>query len=418
MPKSEKFQQLPAPWDRIFSLTTRIFVWGLLAGIVYLLRPFFLLIFLTFVFTYIQSHAVDGLAHRIKNRVARVILVLLIFLGLITGTLYFLAPQIRQQTGDFFNNSGKYMAQADEAIYKFVDNNPSLKSFLEPADEEGAGENPESKDGDAAKTPDKPAGQGAGQKPVPGTDTQARPPLVQPMVQAIILAGDDGKSANLESRLSGLVAAGAGILGATSSFLLSILFSFLIVLDFPKLSRMVAGMSNTRLDFIYEEVADNIHAFAKRLGRALEAQVLIALVNTILTSIGVWILGIPNVTFLGAIVFFCSFIPVAGVFISSAPICLLALQTGGDGGIKLMLLAIAMVLLVHTIEAYILNPKIYGHHLRMNAVLVLIVLTICGKLFGVWGLVLGLPVVNYVFSVAIQWNDDDEEAESGGAAPA
>jgi len=400
MPKSEKFQQLPAPWDRIFSMSTRIFVWGLLAGIVYLLRPFFLLIFLTFVFAYIQSHAVEGLEHRIKHRVSRVIVVLVLFLGLISGTLYFLVPQIRQQTGDFFNNSGHYMAQADEAIYKFVDQNPSLKSFLQPGESEAQpGSDPERKADPASAQGDDNS----------TTQSKVRPPLVQPMVQAV-LAGTDETNTTLESRLSGLIAAGAGILGATSSFLLSILFSFLIVLDLPKLSRMVAGMSNTKLDFIYEEVSENIQAFAKRLGRTLEAQVLIAIVNTILTSIGVWILGIPNVTFLGAIVFFCSFIPVAGVFISSAPICLLALQSGGGDGFKLMLLAIGMVLLVHTIEAYILNPKIYGHHLRMNAVLVLIVLTIGGKLFGVWGLVLGLPVVNYFFSIAIQWEDEDRPA--------
>ena len=44
---------LPPPWDRIFPLATRIFVWGLLAGVLYLLRSFFLLIFLTLVFAYI-----------------------------------------------------------------------------------------------------------------------------------------------------------------------------------------------------------------------------------------------------------------------------------------------------------------------------------------------------------------------------
>ena len=60
--------QLPAPWDRIFGLGTRIFVWGLFAGIIYLLRPFFLLLFLTFVFAYIQAHGVDGIAHRIQAR--------------------------------------------------------------------------------------------------------------------------------------------------------------------------------------------------------------------------------------------------------------------------------------------------------------------------------------------------------------
>ena len=394
MPKSEKFQQLSAPWDRIFSLATRIFVWGLLAGIVYLLRPFFLLIFLTFVFAYIQSHAVEGLAHRFKRRALRVTVVFLVFLGLITGTLYYLTPHVRQQTSDFFSNSGKYMAQADAAIYKFLDDRPSIKNFLEPPSETPK---PKDKQGEPKSEPDQ------------------KPPIVQPLVQSMFAGGEDNKD-NLESKLSGIVAAGTGILGATSSFMLAVLFSFLIILDLPHLSRKVAGLANTKLDFIYEEVSESVHAFAKRLGRTLEAQVLIAIVNTILTATGAWLLGIPNVTFLGSIVFFCSFIPVAGVFISSAPICLLALQTGGDNGLQLVLLTIGMILLVHTIEAYILNPKIYGHHLRMNAVVVLIVLTICGKLFGLWGLVLGLPVVNYFFSCAIK--HDSEASDNKLATPA
>lgn len=399
MPKSEKFQQLSAPWDRIFSLATRIFVWALLAGIVYLLRPFFLLIFLTFVFAYIQSHTVEGLAHRFKRRALRVTVVFLVFLGLITGTLYYLTPHVRQQTGDFFSNSGKYMAQADAAIYKFLDDRPSIKNFLEPHSDTPK---PNDEQGEPKNEP--------GQNPQP-----TKPPIVQPLVQSMFAGGEDNKG-NLESKLSGIVAAGTGILGATSSFLLAVLFSFLIVLDLPQLSRKVAGLANTKLDFIYEEVSESIHAFAKRLGRTLEAQVLIAIANTILTSTGAWLLGIPNVTFLGSIVFFCSFIPVAGVFISSAPICLLALQSGGDNGLQLVLLTIGMILLVHTIEAYILNPKIYGHHLRMNAVVVLIVLTICGKLFGVWGLVLGLPVVNYFFSCAIKY--DGEASDNKLAGPA
>ena len=58
--------------------------------------------------------------------------------------------------------------------------------------------------------------------------------------------------------------------------------------------------------------------------------------------------------------------------------------------------------MIHTIEAYVLNPQIFGHHLRMNPVLVLIVLVIAGKLFGIWGLILGVPIVNYVFAHAIR----------------
>ena len=48
----------------------------------------------------------------------------------------------------------------------------------------------------------------------------------------------------------------------------------------------------------------------------------------------------------------------------------------------------------------------------MNSVLVLIILTIAGKIVGVWGLVLGLPVMQYIFTTAIR-RDPDETTQSG-----
>jgi predicted PurR-regulated permease PerM len=413
MPKSEKFQQLPAPWDRIFSLFTRLFVWALLIAVLYLLRPFFLLIFLTFVFAYIQNHGVEGLAHRFKNRAYRVTLVFVIFLGVIVGTFYFLAPHVRNQMAEFGLKHETYMDQADDAIYRTIDSTPALKRFLEgqATDKEGKDEKDgEGKDGDPKEPEQDP-------KPEP-KKPEDRPPIVRPFVLGLLgLGGDDGEKKNLEQSFSAFQAIVGGLVGITSSFLLSILFSFLIVLDLPKLSRSVQGLAKTRLDFIYEEAADNIYQFAKRLGRALEAQLFIAVLNTIFTAIGVYFLGLPSIVFLSTIVFFCSFIPVAGVFLSSAPICLLALQTGGDNAVRLMLFSIGFIVIIHMIEAYILNPKIYGHHLRMNSVLVLIVLTIAGKIVGVWGLVLGIPVVNYIFVTAIRKKPgEDEDDEDGGGA--
>jgi predicted PurR-regulated permease PerM len=119
-------------------------------------------------------------------------------------------------------------------------------------------------------------------------------------------------------------------------------------------------------------------------------------------------MDIPNLLVLSTIVFFCSFIPVAGTFISSTPIALLALQ---GGGVSDTVIVIIMIVVVHLVETYVLNPQIYGHHMHMNPVLVLIVLTIGGKLFGVWGLILGIPVVNYVFRHAIR-HDAERPAET------
>lgn len=54
-----------------------------------------------------------------------------------------------------------------------------------------------------------------------------------------------------------------------------------------------------------------------------------------------------------------------------------------------------MITIIHIIEAYGLNPMIYGKHLKLNPVLVLIILLIAYHSFGLWGMILGVPVAYY-----------------------
>ena len=82
------------------------------------------------------------------------------------------------------------------------------------------------------------------------------------------------------------------------------------------------------------------------------------------------------------------------------PICLVALQASG---LQTMLLSIVLITVIHLIEGYILNPRIYGSYMRINSVIILIILTVGGKLFGLWGLILGVPVCTYIFGHAIRY---------------
>lgn len=401
-PQETTERTLPPPWDRIFGLATRTFVWGLLIGVLYLLRPFLLLVFLTFVFAYIQAHGVDGLQHRIKNRPLRVVIVGLVVLGTLLATGFTLVPQIQQQAKTFLQNKDKYLDEADAEVEKFLRQYPSIydglqkhttttfdpSEFTTPTPAGGdkpAGGDGEKPTGQEPAPPTKPTTEPA---PAPTTATSTKLTLVRDFISTL--------TDSLAKNPLGIVQSG---LGYASSFLLSLLFSFLIVLDLKKLQRGVQGLSRTKVGFIYDEVADNIAGFGRVLGRALEAQLAIALVNTILTALGIWLMGLDNILVLSAIVFFCSFIPVAGTFISTTPIALVALQSDG---VSALVLVIVLICVIHAIETYVLNPQIYGHHMHMNPVLVLIVLTIGGQLFGVWGLLLGIPVVNYVFRHAIR----------------
>ena len=357
---------------KIFSLLARVGTWLLLLGVVYLLRSFFLLVFLTFVFGFIQARGVDKLYRRIPNRAARSWIVGLLLLGILSLIVLFITPSIKTQTMLFVKNFDSYTKTLDKGLYNLATDYPLLD--------------------DAIASLTRVDGENATQGDVSPTLALVQQFLgFQDMDQ-----GPDGMGGLLPQ----IVHLSGKVVGIASAFLLSLLFSFLIVLDLPNLTRAVGSLKHSKLRFVYQEVAPSVYDFSRILGRALEAQFFIAVLNSVLTALGLWILGLGHyLAFLSTIVFLFSFVPMAGVFISSVPICLVALQYSG---VQTMLLAVVMISVIHMVEAYILNPRIYGSHMRINPVIVLVILTIGGKLFQFWGLVLGVPLCTWFFSHAIR----------------
>jgi predicted PurR-regulated permease PerM len=180
----------------------------------------------------------------------------------------------------------------------------------------------------------------------------------------------------------------------------ALLLSFLITIDVPRLAEGLNKLSKTRFRHVYWEIKPGLVSFGLLIGRAFQAQGVIAIVNAILTWGAIHALGIQNAAFLCFLVFLFSFIPVLGVVFSSAPIAVMAL-TQENGSFGLALSAIGAILGVHFIETSVLNPKILGNMLHLHPVLVLTILAICEHFFGVWGLLLGVPVFVYIIRFVI-----------------
>lgn len=362
-------------FQRFLFVANKLFVWLLFFSIIYLLRSFFPLILLTFVFAYIQTQTVNHLQSYIKNRLTRVILVAFCFLAVWVAVGTYLIPATLAQTKLFANNYTTYLQTFDNHLLQFGNQYPRVKNFI-PAEWPNGQTTEETTWSPSASISIK---------------------FIQTLFDMKTPTLNHDPLKTFIDILQKFVLKTVAII---SAFLLALLFSFLIVLDLPHLTNALLDLKNTKLKFFYTEVYKSIFSFGNTLGRTLEAQFLIAVINTILTAFGLLLLGLKaKIAFLSVIVFVFSFIPIVGVFISSGPICLVALQ---NGGVSLMFFAILLITIIHLIEAYILSPKIYGHHLHMNPVLVLIVLMIAGKLFGIWGLILALPVCRYIFGEAIR----------------
>ncbi len=420
-------------------------VWAIVFGILWLLRSFFTLVFLTFVFGYVLQHFVNRTERLVPSRRLRVVVGFLALLSILIGLGWTIGPALIQQAKDFPGQVDSQLSKLDELIAEGRRKSETLSKII-PGDLRAGDVLAEILPGKPAARPTEPA-QPAGAAPEPGLSREALTAAAAGLARAteglaVAAPGGDESSGGLAAAQQGLAEAAKGLAVAaqdrpqsatthspgddrwkdilpllisltersvamSSAFLLSLLFSFLIVLDLPNLGRGARHLHDTRLQFVYDEVSENVLYFGRVLGRALEAQLMIAVVNTILTAIGLYFLGLPNLAFLSMVVFVCSFIPVAGVFISSVPIFLTALTVGG---FRLMLLGMGFITIIHVIEAYILNPRLYGAHLRMNPVLVLGILVISEHLFGLWGLVLGVPVVSFVakYIIDIKSSRQDE----------
>lgn len=178
----------------------------------------------------------------------------------------------------------------------------------------------------------------------------------------------------------------------------SLVLSFMTVWDLPRINRAVQTLRTSRIAPLYNTIAPSLEVFATLFGKALQAQARIALVNTILTALGMWALAIPGIGLLSMFVFICGFIPIAGVLISTIPIGFVALTEYGF--IKLALV-IVMITGVHFVEAYGLNPAIYSAHLKLHPLLVLAVLVVAEHSLGVWGLLLAVPMTVFALDYMI-----------------
>lgn len=383
----EFLPQDDSPSERRIAFFSRLFVWVFFFFILYQLRSFSVLVFLTFVFSYIQAHGVQVLFPRyMKSRAASTVVVALMLVGVLVGLGSYIIPQVINQAGLFADNFKGYVGKLDNEMerlakaYPMITNFvPGLEASLVHLDDQGASQS-----------------------------------LTASLIPKLLgmESQDHSTSVDFKSVTEIIKNIGKPLVAVSTSFFLGLLFSFLIVLDLPRLAKSVRQLSHTKIGFIYDEVSPSIYSFGRTLGHALEAQLAIAVINTILTAIAIFFFGIATkLAFLSLIVFFCSFIPVAGVFISSVPICLLVLEN--HGSIHMIFVVAAVIWGIHLVEAYILNPMIFGERLHINPVLVLIILTIGGKMFGVWGLLLGVPVCTYVFTDAIRYKAlEDESTEA------
>lgn len=228
--------------------------------------------------------------------------------------------------------------------------------------------------------------------------------------------------AGLQDQLGGLVRFGRslviGVIKSLFSFFIVFMVAAFILLDPGRVVGFVRSLVPAR----YREDFDGIAASVDRgLAGVIRGQLLICLVNAILTYIGLVIFDVNYAITLAAIAGVLSFIPILGAILASVPIVFAALVSGEAGvDVTRALLILAWLVGINFLEANLLNPNIMGTTARIHPILVIFALLVGKTSYGLAGALLAVPVASVVQVLFLYFRDKawrDEDGESAETHP-
>jgi predicted PurR-regulated permease PerM len=185
----------------------------------------------------------------------------------------------------------------------------------------------------------------------------------------------------------------AGTFRAVFFFVLLFMLTAFISMDGPRIVRFAESLVPAAWRGDLRRLVQGIDA---GLAGVVRGQLTIMLVNGFLTLVGLVLLDIPFAFALSALATILYVIPLFGTIISSIPIVLIALTSGGP---SLGLLALGWILVIHALESYVLNPKIMGDASRIHPVLIVLALVVGERTGGIVGALLAVPVASVFVAV-------------------
>lgn len=207
---------------------------------------------------------------------------------------------------------------------------------------------------------------------------------------------------SLMGSLSGVFSKVYGFVTSAFRLVLIIIFSFYFSVDKEKFTLKVRK-------FMPNKYREDITYLANRIDIALQqfirGRMLLAIFVGILTMIYLLILRVDFAIIIGLITCVADIIPFIGPFLGCVPAVLFAFM---DSPIKAFWVLILFIL-VQWIENNILAPKLIGDSTGLNPLIILISIIIGGGIFGVWGMVISVPITSIIFILIdfakIKYND-------------
>lgn len=255
---------------------------------------------------------------------------------------------------------------------------------------------------------------------IPDADSQAT--LTRNSFDLVRILDDslDNLAKTAGRTLTDALSLGQRLLSKISGVLFATLITFMVAafvsVDVPRILAFVRSLFPASNQEPLSVLLGNLN---RGLSGVVRGQLLICLVNGVLTGIGLLIFNVKFGFILAVFAGVMSLIPVFGTLISSVPIFLIALTQGFTVGLAVL----GWIAGIHFLEGNFLNPKIIGGAARIHPALVVFALVAGEHVYGILGALLAVPIASivqtlFLFFVYDRWREPFVEASATTDAPA
>ena len=215
----------------------------------------------------------------------------------------------------------------------------------------------------------------------------------------------------LAERFQGVVTGTFNAVSQLFAMSITLLYLFFILIDFERVSRGWKPYVPKKWRGIVGKLWGDL---VGGMNQYFRGQALVALCVGILYSIGLSIIDFPVAIAFGLFIGVLNLVPYLQL-VSVVPMVLLAVlkaaSTGGDFWL-IMLSACAVLLIVQIIQDLLLVPYIMGKRMNLHPAVILLSLSVWGKLLGLLGMIVALPLTTILLAYLKRYHEIAEYSKS------
>lgn len=202
----------------------------------------------------------------------------------------------------------------------------------------------------------------------------------------------EGLTGQLSSISSNIFKYTINIFNTLLSLVLVLAFCTYILLDIANL-RTLFVKSFPRQD--RKKIYKTVRRIEVKLGAWLRGQIFLMLIIGSFTFIGLYILGIDYVFALAVIAGILEAVPIIGPIVAVVPAAIIGFSISPAMGFAV----IGLYLIIQQLENNLLVPKVMEKAVGQSPILTILALMIGGRLFGILGAILAIPICIIIIEV-------------------